>query len=147
MSEPSLELVHPIYVDTIWPEIVDGIEEACHRSGDDITAPYLWQECRSSRAMLFIIPGEKGVSAAVVARVETWGAKRVLRVLAACGKGMKQWLPALTEYRKWIDHHRCEKIVFDGRIGWKKALPKARVLRAVYEMDASDDATRTPERA
>lgn len=130
-----LELVPLIHVDEIWQQIAPGIEQACRRCGDDVTAPYLFGECRAGRALLFAIVEGGCVNAALVCRVENWGGRRVLRILAATGRGMAEWLNAITTHRLWPGHLACEKIVFEGRRGWERVLPEARVVRQTYEVD------------
>lgn len=130
-----LELVPLTHVDEIWQQIALGIEQACRRCGDDITGPYLFGECRAGRALLFAMIDVGRVNAALVCRVENWGGRRVLRILAATGRGMADWLDAITTHRLWPGHLACEKIVFEGRRGWERVLPEARVIRQTYEVD------------
>lgn len=117
-AAPALELVPVALVDAVWPRIAAGMEAACRRSGDDLTAPYLFAECRAGRALLFVVTADGEARAALVARVEQWGAARVLRLLAASGRGMGDWLAAVTSHHQWPRLLGCEKVVFEGRRGW-----------------------------
>lgn len=131
----DLQLLPVFDVDRAWLQISDGMERACNRGGGDLTAPFLFQECRSGRAMLFAIIEDQIIRAALIGRVENWGNTRVFHILAACGKGMADWLHMITEHETWPEVLGCEKAVFEGRKGWERMVPKARVVRQLYEVD------------
>lgn len=135
VSQKKLQLVPLIHVDEIWQQVALGVEEACRRSGDDMTGPFLFGECRAGRALLFAIIESGNVNAALVCRVENWNGCRILRILAATGHGMADWLGAITSHRLWPEHLACQKIIFEGRRGWERVLPEARILRLTYEVD------------
>jgi hypothetical protein len=129
-----IELVPVHAVDHVWPLIADGMQEACRRSGDDLTPWFLLQACRRSDALLFVASAGDAVKAGLVCRPEQWGGKQVLRVLALTGWEMDAWLPALKSHRQWPAALDIKSVVFEGREGWKRLLPEARVVRSIYEV-------------
>ena len=79
-----------------------------------------------------------------MARPESWGARRVLRILALSGEEMKRWLPLLRAHRRWCAALGVEAVVFEGRPGWRRAVEGARVVRVVYEVEV-DGGNTEPE--
>jgi hypothetical protein len=133
----SIHLVPLAEIDRVWPILAGGMKEAVRRGGDDLTVPYLFQQCRSGAALLFVAVADEEVKAGLVCRPEQWGSKRVLRILALCGWDVSDWLPTLRSYRTWPNALDVEAVVFEGRAGWKRVIPEARVLRSVYEVELS----------
>lgn len=130
-----ITLVPLSHVDQIWPALADGMKEACRRGGGDLTPDWLFTVCRKGDALLFVAHDELEIQAGMICRVENWSGERVLRILAACGWDMGRWLPSVCDYREWLDSIGVAKVVFEGRKGWERAVPRARVLRQVYEVD------------
>jgi hypothetical protein len=120
-------------VDGLWSQIADGLEHACRKTGGDLTAHYLWTECRSGRAFLVVVSAET-IIAASVWRFEQWTTGRKLRCLALYGVGMKDWL---RPHRKLIEDLAkvggATSLVTEGRKGFQRIFPAARVLRLLYE--------------
>lgn len=131
----TIHLVPTHEIDRVWPLLAEGMTEACRRGGDDLTPWHMFSQCRRSEALLFIAIADEEVKAGLVVRPEQWGNRQVLRILALCGWGIDVWLPWVTEYRDWPKHLDIKSVVFEGREGWKRVVPKARVLRTVYEVD------------
>jgi hypothetical protein len=131
----EVHLVPVPAVDEVFPKIVSGIERACSKGGGDLTAAYLWQECRASRAFLLIaVDGE--ILGACIWRFETWAGKSVMKCLAAWGTRMAEWEPAMREKSETLARlGGAVKILADGRTGWARRYPKARVVRVLYEVD------------
>jgi hypothetical protein len=78
--------------------------------------------------------GRRRGEGGLVCRPEQWGGKQVLRILALTGWEMDAWLPALKSYRQWPAALDVKSVVFEGREGWKRMLPEARVVRSIYEV-------------
>jgi hypothetical protein len=124
-------------IDKVWPALMDGIAEACRRCGDDVTPWHLLSWCRRSDALLFVAwDGE--VKAGLVVRPEQWGAEQVLRILTATGHEIDKWLPELEASDDWQKFVGNLPVIFEGRPGWQRKIPKARVQRVVYRMEANE---------
>jgi hypothetical protein len=121
-------------VDRVWPLLSEGLVEACRRGGDDLTAFDMLAQCRTGKAMLFVALADEEVKAGMVVRPELWGDRQVLRILALTGWGMDVWLPWLLGW-DWPKQVGIKTVIFEGREGWKRMVPNARVLRTVYEVD------------
>lgn len=133
-----ISLIPLSHVDQVWPHLSEGMKEACRRGGGDLTPDWLFAVCRKGDALLFVAHDDLVIQAGLVCRVETWSGQRVLRILAACGWDMDQWLPAVREYREWLRNLDISRVVFEGRRGWQRAIPQARVLRQVYEVNIDE---------
>lgn len=136
-AEPAgeIRLVALHEVDAVWPLLAEGMKEACRRSGDDLTPWFLLQSARRGDALLFVIVAGGTLRAGLVARPESWGGRRVLRILALAGEEMARWLPLLRAHRQWCDALGVEAVVFEGRPGWQRAVKDARVVRVTYEVE------------
>jgi len=133
-----IRLVPAGEVDQVWPDIAEGMKEACRRCGDDVSVWHLFSWVRRSDALLFIAAADIGPEesqAALVVRPEQWGGRPVLRILALTGWDIDRWLPELAAHRDWPDMLGAKTVIFEGREGWKRKLPQARVVRSIYEVD------------
>jgi len=121
-------------VDGLWGLVADGMERACRKTGGDLTSDYLWTECRSGRAFLVVVVRDTDIIAASVWRFEKWTTGRKLRCLALYGRHMRDWLGA---HRKMIEQMArvggATALVTEGRAGFQRVFPEARVLRQLYE--------------
>ena len=101
-----------------------------------MTADYLWSECRSGKAFLVIVTQGKEILAASVWRFEAWSTGCKLRCLGMYGTKMKQWLE---DHRAFtLEMARvggATSLVTDGRLGWERIFPQARILRQTYEIE------------
>lgn len=123
-------------VDLLWPFIADGMALACERTGGDLTAGYLWQECRSGRAFLVVSQDGAAVNGASVWRFETWQTGTKLRCLSAWGEGMDLWRDAMRAHVAAMQREGgANGVVAEGREGWKRVFPQARAIRTLYELD------------
>lgn len=121
-------------VDQVWPLVCEGFNRASQRSGGDITVAELWIGCRSGHCFLFTVHSESAIVAATIWRSEAWGRGQRFRCLALYGKDMKAWKDILREHVVTVAKCAgCTGLIADGRLGWKKILPEAVTLKAIYE--------------
>lgn len=123
-------LIQVQYVDSFWPHVKDGFEKARLKTGSSLTVGSLWQQCRSGEAFLVVVHDEKSVLAGAVVRPE----ESKLRVLVLYGGDMDEWFNDIVAFGKRIAADcGADALRFEGRAGWKKKFPKAKVLRVLYE--------------
>lgn len=131
-------LVSVPLVDQVWPLITYGLEHACRKTGGDITSDYLWRLCRSGEAYLFVAADGEQVIGASVWQFQSWTSGKKFRCLCLYGERMSEWAEKKQELAKQVAKvGGATSIVTDGRLGWAKRYPKARVLRTTFEMDIS----------
>ncbi len=87
-----IEVVRPERVDAMWSLLAEGMRKSCDRTGGELSAGYLWQECRAGHAFLVVAYDESAVLGAAIVRFETWPSGIRLRGLGLCGKNMKSWI-------------------------------------------------------
>lgn len=125
-----IQLVPVLLVDTVWPQLIEGMSEACRRGGGQYTQDWLHSLCRKGEAYLVVDLEGETVNAAVVCQNQVWSGKSVLYLLACCGRPYRP--------RPFIDFAKgnfsFDTIVFEGRKGWGK-LPGVRTVRHVFEME------------
>lgn len=127
-------IVQPGLVDQIWPSISEGMVLSCSHS--NLTAGYLWQECRSGHAFLVVIHEGTDIEAGCVVRFENEGHRVVLRGLALSGSKPKAWLHILREkLNEMAKEGGASVFVDEGRQGLVKLIEGARIVRVVYEVD------------
>lgn len=131
----QVRLLAPSEVDTIWPLITTGMQRSCDKTGGELSSGYLWQECRSGHAFLFIAIEEASLLGAAVVRFETWPNGTRLRGLGLCGKDMKRWWePMKAEVVRRGREGGAVAWVDLGRPGLRKYLKNARILGTLYEV-------------
>lgn len=130
----NVTLVPLHLVDGVWPSVKDGFQRASDRFGGDLSVGDLWQLCRSGNAFLFVVHDDQTVAAATAWRPELWGSGPKFRCLALYGTNMADWMPELHEkVKQTAVQCGATSLMSDGRAGWQKVFPKAKVLRMVYE--------------
>ena len=126
-------------MDMVWSFVSEGLDKSCRRTGGDLTAPFLWAECRSGRAFLRVVvdPEQIGeVFGASVWRFEDWTSGRKLRCLAMYGRDMQGWISMLErDIRELLKTGGGKAVVFDGRDGWLKVFPGSRRIKQTYEIE------------
>lgn len=128
-----IRLASQFEVDTIWPHIAEGMKDCCDRSGGDMTPVWLFMACRKGEAILVTFEDAKReIQGGLIATPQIWAGEQVLRILALCGRDMGDWLADLKAYNPPLG---IEKVIFEGRAGWKRALPGVREIRRVFEVD------------
>jgi hypothetical protein len=122
-------------VDSVWPFVTYGLEHACMKGGGDIGSDYLWGLCRSGGAYLFVVADGEHVIGASVWNFEKWSSGRKFRCLAAYGQDRDNWLEQMRDLvRKAARDGGATALVADGRLGWARVFPEAKVLRQTYEI-------------
>ncbi len=117
-----------LQVDEAWPQIKDGMAEACRRGGGQYTPDWLHTMCRKGEAYL-VVDFTDRIVAAVVCQHQNWSGRTVLYLLACWGNPYRP--EPFIEFAK--ANFTFDSIAFEGRPGWQKT-PGVRVVRMVYEM-------------
>jgi hypothetical protein len=130
----QVSLVPVPNVDHFWPVLREGFHRSVMKTGGDIETGDLWVQCRSGGAFLLIAHEGEEIRGASIWRRDTWQTGRKLRCLALYGTGMKDWIEDMHGLAKRIAiDSGATSLVSEGRTGWVKIFPKAKVLRALYE--------------
>lgn len=131
---PSVDIVAPSLVDQVWPKIAMQIQEACERTGGDLSSAILWQMCRSGDAFL-IVAADREIIMSSVWRFEFWPSGTVFKCLCLSGKRMSDWLSQAQEFAiSKAKEGGAKRIIAEGREGWGGMFSEARTLRKVYEV-------------
>lgn len=106
------------------------------KGGGDLTSDYLWGLCRSGSAFLIAVADGEHVIGGAVLQFERWTSGRKLRVMCLYGERMAEWADQAKDlFFKIARDGGASSIVTDGRAGWARRYPEARVLRTTFEMD------------
>ena len=127
----NIHLVPFAQVDATFPYCELFFQQAIKRGGgDDLTVPYLWSECRSGRAFLYV-HGKEQIQNAMILRFEN---PDIARILVMGGDGGLDWMEEIEALGETIKNH-AKKLVFQGRKGWQRKLPNTRIKAVVYEKE------------
>lgn len=122
-------------VDALWPLFAGRLQEACTRTGGDISSGDLWQMCRSGNAFLVVISDGPEFVASLIMQFQNWSGKQVMRCLGIVGERMDEWLPMAREFiATMAKNGGATSFVAEGREGWARIFPTARKLRVTYEV-------------
>lgn len=132
----NIIIANSAQVDATWSAFAARLQEACERTGGDLSAGELWQLCRSGQAFLVLAYDDNGFLAAIIAQFQNWTGKPVLRVLALVGDDMQRWLKEAMEFlKRMASDGGAKSLVADGRDGWARVFPKAKKLRILFEVE------------
>lgn len=134
----SVSLVPVPNVDQFWPHLREGFHRSVMKTGGDIETGDLWIKCRSGEAFLLVAHETTHETPNIVGSSiwmpQTWQTGRKLRCLALYGTGMTGWIQDMHAMAKRLAiDSGATALVSDGRPGWAKIFPEAKVLRNLYE--------------
>ncbi len=134
----NCQLVPVLMVDDAFAKVSEGLQKSCDRSGGDLDAAYLWRECRTGQAMLYVVSHEADIIGAVVLRFENWSGKSVLRTLALWCNGLGVWDALDAKAHEIGRQFGAKSLIAEGRKGWERRYPNAKILRVLYEVSLGD---------
>lgn len=115
-------------VDAAWPQLVEGMTEACRRGNGSATEQWLWLGCRKGDLLLVIDHDGPKINGGCVCELHDRHGETVLHLHALCGSDRR----AMAAFA--AAKFKVNKATFEGRKGWARE-PGVRELRRVYEMD------------
>jgi hypothetical protein len=133
----KVELVPVMFVDDAFNKVSEGLQKSCDRSGGDLDAAYLWRECRTGQAMLYVVSQETSIIGAVVLRFENWSGKSILRTLGLWCNGLGVWDALDAKAHEIGRQFGAKSLIAEGRKGWERRYPNAKILRQLYEVELS----------
>lgn len=128
------EIVPVFRVDSAFDHVASGLQLSCERSGGDLTASYLFEQCRSSSALLVVAHDDTGIIGAVVLRFENWSGKSVIRTLGLWCSKKGAWEALNKKTHEIGKLYGAKSLVAEGRKGWERRYPNAKILRQLYEV-------------
>lgn len=129
----QINLVQTQDVDKVWALLTDGFQRALLKTGGDITIGDLWQGCRNGTSFL-LIAHDGEIRGASIWRPEVWQTGTKMRCLGLYGKNMKAWFEDMRALAKQVGKScGATSLISEGREGWKRQCPYAKVLRVLYE--------------
>jgi len=112
------KLVNAQQVDGIW-QIIHPILNPSLSHCDDLTMSGLYALCRSGQGFLFVT---ENLTAGLVGTFERAGASEAFRILALGSSENADWAEMMQIIGEFARANDAEKIVFQGRKGWQRAL-------------------------
>lgn len=128
----NIQLAGTHQIDQIWPAVKAQVALAIERgNADDISLADVYANLRSGHWFLFVADD---LSASLVLRFQHTTRGEVARIVAFTSTKSEDWAFWIKEIQRFAKSNGTNKIIFDGREGWKGKLP-VKVLRCVYEME------------
>lgn len=122
-------------IDAAWVAAVPLMQRIAD-SAPDLSLAWLWSGLRAGALQLFLAgSAEGGHAAALVCRLEDWKGGTVLRIVGAASDDRRGWFALWPDFAAEAGRMGAARIVFDGRRGWARKIPEARILRQVYEVE------------
>lgn len=132
MPQISVTRILASDVDKFWPHVAQGMHRSCLKSGGQISAGYLWQECRGDRAFLYIVHDQDKLFGAAIFAFREWPSGLRYMGLGLCGQEADQWFDALHEkVREDAKMGGAIAIVDAARPGMKKFYGKTKAIRTI----------------
>lgn len=130
----QVSLVPVPNVDAFWPHLREGFERALLKTGGCLSTGDLWVQCRNGSAFLLIAHEGDDIRGASIWTPNTWQTGRKLQCLSLYGSGMNNWIDDMRNLAANVAREcGATSLVSEGRLGWQRIFPKAKVLRALYE--------------
>jgi len=121
-------------IDGLWPHLREGFQRATMKTGGDLETGELWVQCRNGSAFLLIAHDGDKIAGASIWIPQTWQTGRKLRCHGLFGVNMMDWIYEMKALAEQLARdNNCTSLVSEGRLGWSKIFPRARVLRQLYE--------------
>ncbi|TGR84612.1 hypothetical protein EN866_32925 [Mesorhizobium sp. M2D.F.Ca.ET.223.01.1.1] len=137
MPQISVARVLASDVDKFWPHIAQGMHRSCVKSGGQLSAGYLWQECRGDRAFLYIVHDEDGrLHGSAVFAFREWPSGLRYVGLGLCGLNASDWFEILhNKVREDARMGGAVAIVDAARPGMRKfyKAKTIKMIQVVYE--------------
>lgn len=139
-SDYRLDCVPPDMIDDLWPWLLPLVVKLCARSRGELTPPAIRAQALSAVLHVWTItlPGRPGESigaplAVLITKFEEWSGEKVCRVVGMAGNRMKDWQAVLAAGEQRIKALGMDRIVFEGRFGWQRALRGWTAVHVVME--------------
>lgn len=138
-----IRLIPVAEVDTVWPYIAEGMDEACRKARSNFSSVDFYRACRLGTAFLVIVvqPDGGGWKGAAVLEIHEREEGRTLKVAALCGEDAEDWLPSLIKW-EWVRTMQIRRVVAEGRPGlarrMQKFAPSLKIVRQAFEWEIDD---------
>lgn len=128
-----ISLVSTQHVDAVWPSVRGGFQRFIDKTDSGLSTGDLWIKCRAEGAFL-IVAHDDAIRGASIWQTETRMSGRKLRCVALWGDGMNGWIHDMRAMAQDIARNcGANALISEGRLGWQRVFPDARVRSAIYE--------------
>lgn len=146
-SSVELICIDPNRVDAIWPHAAPLLQSACRRTGLNAFAD-LEADILSGRSLLWIAWNGEVIEAAAATVLINSEIGKVCIITACGGRGMKRWLPLISDIETYARNEGCARVRIYGRKGWQCLLggfeQKHVIMDKGLEYGSDNASTRVP---
>jgi hypothetical protein len=128
-----ISLIAQPFIDLVFPKVAGWLDKALGKHSN-MTVTRLYEMCRTGGGLLFVDVPEEPQNA-LVCQFDEHRGKRVLVVLAMGGKGGQNWNKLFDEVCSWAKAFGASEVIFEGRFGWQRVLPKVKPVKQTYVME------------
>ena len=122
-------------LDRTWPLVMKMIDRAYAASGHDTPSDLLGWLKRGEGLLWLAITSELILAAMTTSIVPRRNGTKAFRIWSLAGQRIELWkshIPAIEGYARSLG---CDKICFDGRLGWQRILPGYHPITSAYEKE------------
>jgi|TARA_R100000482_G_C5131875_1_gene152518 citrate lyase beta subunit len=112
-------------VDTFWPHVISLLLPAIETAEGKTSPEQINTDCKSGKAMLWVVVCGNDIIAALVTRVYRYSGKQGFAIEFVGGKQMKQWIDlVLNTLERVAKESGCTHFEAYGRRAWQRWLER-----------------------
>lgn len=135
VEDLRLVAVPVVGIDVAWPQVLPLIQRMVD-SAPDLELPHVWNMLRSGEWELWVIGSEEhGHEAIGITRLRAWGDGTAAYAVGVASNDAGIWRRLIPEWCKALKARGADRIIIEGRKGWERVVPGAKLLRQVYEIE------------
>jgi len=133
----NVHLVAQADIDAIWPLVYERIIQCAEEQDTDCDPADIYARCRAGTAFLIVATNEDSVVGFSISVFEKWTRGTVFNILIMAGSRMRDWRDEMEKLGVSLAKFGgASRIAWQGRKGWERSQPKARIagVRMVMEI-------------
>jgi len=135
-STAELVCVDPKRIHEIWPHVGHLLKAACRRTELNAFAD-IEVDILSGRSLLWLAWNGRAIEAAAATILINSDTAKVCVITVCGGRGMRRWLPLLSEIEAYAKREGCARMRFFGRKGWLRVLDGYEHKHIIMDKDLS----------
>lgn len=120
-------------VESAWLDALPLIVKIAD-SAPDLTLSALWSILRGGGGELWLAGSCDGHEAAAITALKPWGTQTAAFVYGVASNDSRAWRSVIPAFEAALKARGADIIIMEGRKGWARVFPEARVIRQTFEV-------------
>lgn len=120
-------------IELAWVSALPLIQKIAD-SAPDLTITILWRMVRSGEAELWLAGEGVTHEAAGITKMKDWGGQTAALIIGVASTDGRAWRSVIPEFKQALKARGADIIIMEGRAGWARVFPGAKVVRQTYEV-------------